>query len=80
MRKHMSNWHSWNQYNRGYQNEREFKRSMEGKYFVETRSTYTEEEYYQKILDYEQKESISIQRRMDRRDKKLKQIQEIIKK
>ena len=70
-------WHSWKVYNNGLANEREFKRVIEGKYQVETQDTYTPESFYQKIVKYEESEITAIQNRMNRRERRFNQIQEL---
>ena len=71
----MSRWFDYRKYNNGLSSEREYKRLLEGKYRPNTKHIYTPDEYYELIRSFEEEESQSIERRMDRREKRRQQIE-----
>ena len=70
-------WFDHRKTNTGLANEREYRRLLEGKYRPNTKMEYTPDEYYELIRFYEESESQNIARRMNRIEKRRKQVQEL---
>lgn len=68
-------WFNRQKMNTGY-NIREFGRLLSGKYTPESRSEYTEEEYYQLILSFEKSNKDRLDKKQERREQRQRQIQE----